>query len=324
MKKTLCLLFGAFFGHTAAQAGSTPDALIDEATGTEITTEPDGLYLGDPHLEFFTRSQSITTRLPGYFVGFTGYQHQFEADFDDMDGDVSSNEFALFSPILPLNYGDWHLLSFFYYTNTQFENSGMPLLPDSSLHSLSVPIAVLKEHGDRWISGAFVMPSWNGDFEASDNDAIAAGAGVGYVFTPDFRFLLGAYYSHNYGNDFFIPAIQLIYRPCTDVEAYILGPIAGVSYSVNDDFFIGTSVRFSSPTWKIEADDAGPERTVNSSRINLALRAEHRLYKNFWGSVDFGYTFGREIKIEDLDNNTLQETDVKPGPFLGLAINYRY
>ncbi|MGJ8672845.1 DUF6268 family outer membrane beta-barrel protein [Rubritalea sp.] len=319
MKKAFYSLLGAALTHTAVQAGSVTDVLP-----TETTSEPEGLYIGAPHLEFFTRSQSNTTELPGYFVGFAGYQHQFESDFDDIDGDVSVDDFSLFGPILPLNYGDWHLLSFFYYTNTQFKSSGMPLLPDSDLHSLSVPIAIFKEHGDSWIYGAFAMPSWNGDFDASDNDAIAAGAGVGYVFSPDFRFLVGAYYSHTYGNDFFTPAIQLIYRPTVDFEAYILGPIAGVSYSLNDNFFIGTSLRYSSPTWKIEADDAGPERTVNSSRINLALSAEHRIYKNIWAAVDFGYSFAREIKIEDNDNNTLTDTDVKPGPFVSLAVNYRF
>lgn len=319
MKTTLAALFGALVSHSIVQAGSVTEILT-----TEPSVEKDGLYIGAPHLEFFTRSQSTTTRLPGYFVGFAGYQHHFKSDFDDLDGDISSDEFSLLGPVLPLNYGDWHLLSFFYYTNTQFENSGFPLLPDSSLHSLSLPIALLKEHGDNWISGAFVMPSWNGDFDANDNDAIAAGAGVGYVFNPDFRLLVGAYYSHKYGNDFFIPVIQLIYRPCTDVEAYILGPIAGVSYSVNDDFFIGTSVRFSSPTWKVEADAAGPERTVNVARTNLAFRAEHRLYKNIWGAVDFGYSFARSITVEDADNNTLQESDIKPGPFVSLAVNYRF
>jgi hypothetical protein len=264
------------------------------------------------------------TQLPNYFIGFAGYQHKFEADYDDLDGNISSDEFSLLAPLLPVNYGDWHLISFLYYTNTQFETNGFPLIPESNLHSINLPIALLKEHGHRWISGAFVMPSWNGDFEASDNDGIAAAAGVGYVFNPDFRFLLGAYYSEYFGNDFFIPAIQLIYRPCTNVEAYILGPIAGISYSINDDWFVGTNLRFSSPTWKVEADSDGPERTINATRINWALRTEHRLYKNIWGSFECGYTFGRQVKVEDIDNNTLQESDIEPGPFVGLNVNYRF
>lgn len=320
LKALLTSLATASITSSSLVAGS-----ITDLTTTESSPAPEGLSFGAPHLEFFTRSQSTTTNLPGYAVGFASYQKQFSADFDSLDGDIESDEFSLFGPVLALNYNDWHLFSFFYYTQTKFEtSSATSLVPDSTLHSFSLPIAILKEHGDDWISGAFVMPSWNGDFDASNNDAIAAGAGVGYVFNPDFRFLVGAYYSHNYGKDFFIPAIQLIYRPCTDVEAYILGPIAGVSYSINDDWFVGTSVRFSSPTWKVEADDAGPERTVNVSRINLALRTEHRIYKNIWGTLDIGYSFGRELEVEDMGNHELQKSDINAGPFAGIGVSYRF
>jgi len=319
LKASLNSLAAVCLSCSSLVAGSVTDL-----TTTEPAPNNEGFHIGAPHLEFFTRSQSTTTNLPGYAVGYAGYQKQFASDFDSLAGDIESDEFSLFGPVLPLNYNDWHLISFFFYTQTKFKTSSATLVPDSALHSFSLPIAILKEHGDDWISGAFVMPSWNGDFDASNNDGIAAGAGVGYVFNPDFRFLVGAYYSRYFGEDFFIPAIQLIYRPCTDVELYILGNIAGVSYSINEDWFVGSSLRFSSPTWKVEADNAGPERTVNVSRINLALRSEHRIYKNIWGSIDVGYSFGRELEVQDMSNNTLQKSDIDAGPFAGIAINYRF
>ncbi|MFC4992370.1 DUF6268 family outer membrane beta-barrel protein [Rubritalea tangerina] len=314
-------------GLTALTATFSLAGSVTELTTTEPiidSSPPEGFYIGAPHLEFFTRSQSTTTDLPGYFVAYAGYQHQFASDFDSLPGDVKSDEFSFLAPVLPLNYNDWHLISFLYYTQLEFKTSSPNLLPNTNLHSINLPIAIVKEHGHEWISGAFVMPSWNGDFDAGDNDGIAAGAGLGYVFNPDFRFLVGAYYSHYYGNDFLIPVVQLIYRPCTDVEAYILGPIAGVSYSVNEDCFLGLSARFSSPTWKVKADQYGPERTINVGKVNLAFRAEHRLYKNIWGGIDLGYSFARSLKVEDLNNNTLQESDIKPGPFASISINYRY
>ena len=318
-------LFNSLLAVSISSASLLAGSVTELTTTESNPTEEEGLSFGAPHLEFFTRSQSTTSKLPGYFIGSLAYQKQFAADFDSLAGDIKSDEFSLFGPVLALNYNEWHLLAFFYYTQTKFEtSSASSLIPDSTLHSFNLPIAILKEHGHNWISGAFVMPSWNGDSDASDTDGIAAGAGVGYVFNPDFRFLLGAYYSHYYGTDTFIPAIQLIYRPCTDVELYILGPIGGVSYSINDDWFVGTSLRFSSPTWKVQADNAGPERTVKVSRINLAMRSEHRLYKNIWGAVDFGYSFGRELEIQDIDNNVLQKSAISAGPFASIGINYRY
>lgn len=319
LKVSLTSLAALCLSSSLLVAGSVTDL-----TTTDSVPNSEGFSIGAPQLEFFNRSQSTTTKLPGYAVGFTGYQKQFASDFDSLAGDIESGEFSLFGPVLPINYNDWHLISFFYYTQTKFSTSGATLVPDSTLHSFSLPISILKEHGDEWLSGAFVMPSWNGDFDASNNDGIAAGAGVGYVFNPDFRFLVGAYYSRYFGKDTFIPAVQLIYRPCTDVELYILGPIAGVSYSINDDWFVGSILRFSSPTWKVEADNAGPERTVKVSRINLSLRSEHRIYKKIWGSIDVGYSFGRELEVEDMSNNMLQKSDINAGLFAGIAINYRF
>lgn len=318
LKSTLKGLAALATTCVSLSAGSVADDF------TSPTPNSEGFQIGAPHLEFFTRSQSDTTNLPGYFIGNASYEHQFASDFDSLPGDVSSDEFFLFGPLLPLNYNDWHLISVFLYTQTQFETSTPNLIPNSTLHSLSVPIVLLKEQGDEWVWGAMVMPSWNGDFDASDNSTIATAAGVGYKFSDDFRFLAGAYYSHTYGNDFFIPAVQLIYRPCKNVEAYILGNIGGVSYSVNEDWFLGASARFTSPTWKVQADAAGPERTVNVPKINLALRSEHRLYKNIWGNVSLGYSFARSLTVEDMNNNTLSESDIKAGPFATVGLNYRF
>lgn len=318
LKSTLKSLVALAAGCVTLTAGTVAEGFTDPLPNTE------GFHLGAPHLEFFTRSESDTTNLPGYFIGNASYEHQFSSDFDDLPGDISSDEFFLFGPLLAINYNDWHLLGAFMYTQTKFDTSEPNLLPDSTLHSLSVPIALIKEQGDEWVWGAMVMPSWNGDFEANDNSTFATAAGVGYKFSDNFRFLAGAYYSHTYGDDFFIPAVQLIYRPCQDVEAYILGNIAGVSYSVNEDWFLGTSARFTSPTWKVEADDAGPERTINVAKINLSVRSEHRLYKNIWGNVSVGYSFARSLTVEDMDNHKIQDSDIEGGAFAQLGVNYRF
>ena len=284
----------------------------------------EGWSLGAPHLEFFTRSQSTSTKLPGYPIGFAAYQRTFSSKFDNLDGNISSSESSFFMPLLPLNYNDWHVLALFLYTQTSFDSNIPNILTSGALHSYNFPIAVLKEINHDWLVGGMVMPSFNGDFEAGSNEAVSVAFGAGHVFSPDFRLMGGFYYSHFYGNDTFFPGIQLIYRPCTDVEAYVLGPIAGVSYSISDDWFVGLSARLSSATWKVASNEVIPEHVINMKKVNIAVRSEQRIYKNFWLSIDLGYSIARRIKIEDLDNITLGRSHILPGPYAGMAVNYRY
>lgn len=285
----------------------------------------EGWSVGAPHFEFFTRSQSTTTKLPGYFIGFANHTRTFSSKFDSLGGNISASESSFFAPLLPLNNGDWHVLALFLYTQTSFDSSIPDILTQDALHSYNFPIAVVKEINHDWLLGGLVMPSLNGDFKAGSNEAVAMAFGAGKVMSPDFRLMGGFYYSHYYGNDTFFPGIQLIYRPFTDVEAYILGPIAGVSYSINDDWFMGLSARLSSATWKVESNEVLPEHVINMKKVNIALRTEHRLYKNLWLSVDAGYSVARRIKIEDIPNNqTLGRSHILPGPFASIGVNYRY
>ncbi|WP_156817230.1 DUF6268 family outer membrane beta-barrel protein [Rubritalea marina] len=302
-------------------AGAMSLASLAQAQDLE---EDKSWKFGAPHLDFFTRSQSTTTKLPGYFIGFVNHQYNFSTDFDAFDGSLKSNRSSLFAPILPLSKDDWYLIALCYYTQNTFSSSIPNIISEDTLHSVNIPIALLKEINHEWIVGGMVMPSFNGDFQAGSNDAIAMAFGAGRIINPDFRLIGGVYYSHYYGVDTFYPGIQLIYRPCTDVEAYILGPIAGVSYSINDDWFVGVSARFSSASWKVKENDVLPDHIINYKRVNLAIRSEQRIYKNFWLSADVGISLAQNLKLEDLENNRLGESDVKPGPFATLSINYRY
>ena len=61
---------------------------VTNLTSAESASHSEDYSIGAPHIELFTRSQSITTNLPGHAVGLASYQKQFAADVDSLAGDI--------------------------------------------------------------------------------------------------------------------------------------------------------------------------------------------------------------------------------------------
>jgi hypothetical protein len=290
-----------------------------------VTTERTGLYIGEPEIEFLSRKDDDRTELPGYFLLYSGYQHTFEADFQDLPGAVEMDKFSALGPLLPINYGDWHMVSLFYYTYTQFDTTAENSLTNTSQHALTVPIILVKEEGEKWIWGGMVMPTWTNDFSEGGGDSIALAAGAGYSFENDFKLIFGGYYSYRFGEHFAMPGIQFVWRPRPDIETYLLGSVGGVTYSVNEDWLIGLTGHYSSPIWKLESDQPDlDDNTVRVTNFNIALRTEHRLYKNLWGSVSAGVALARELEVKDRNNKVVNDSSIDAAPFIQAVINLRY
>ena len=75
---------------------------VTNLTTTEYASNSEGYCIDTPHIELFTRSQSIATNLPGYAVDLASYQKQLAADIDSLASDVKSDELSLFSPALTI------------------------------------------------------------------------------------------------------------------------------------------------------------------------------------------------------------------------------
>lgn len=299
----------------------------DSVADTFPTTNEPGIgrqdWFGPPYIQFARKNSD--TVLPGYTLGFTSYTHRFTSDFDKLPGDVSSDKFSIWSPIAALNKDKFHIAAWLGYSYTKYDTSVPNLLTTNALQSFSMPIAFFHDISDKWIWGAMVMPSYSGANSSSDNYSISVAAGVGYNHSECLELFAGAYYFNGFGENYVIPGVAFIWRPAPRWEAFILPPIGGISYSINDNWLVSLFGSYESPTWHVEADSDGPDRDITMPSLKLGLKAEYNLHKMLWAYAAAGYSVGQEVSIEDKDNNDLQPlSDIDASPFVEIGLNIRF
>lgn len=74
----------------------------------------------------------------------------------------------------------------------------------------------------------------------------------------------------------------------------------------------------------MEADSAGPDRDISITSLQIELKSEHKLGKNIWGFAAIGYSFLRDLEIEDLNSNALQTDDIDSGLFIETGLTLRF
>jgi hypothetical protein len=297
-------------GQSALYAGSLP---VDSAPAT-------GWHFGFDSMDFMAGGGRTDIQ-----IAQATYTSMFDADFDTLPGEVSSDNFSLFTPILPLSNGRLRILTFLNYSATSFDTSVPNLLPEDTLQTIRLPIVALYDYSDQWLLGGMIMPGLSGDMDnTGDSFSFSAFAGFGYKAAPNLRWFGGVFYTDGFGDDLVTPGVGLVWAPSPDWSVNILPPIASISWRFNEDYFLSLFARYESTTWNVDSDSAGPARDVNVTSTRVGLRLERRLGENFWAQISAGYSLGREMEIESLGNATLQKDDIDPSPFIQIGLNLRY
>ncbi|YCM43807.1 DUF6268 family outer membrane beta-barrel protein [Verrucomicrobiaceae bacterium 227] len=319
---TPILLAASLLGVSSVLAQKEADVFVQ--TPTHVDQRPTGLgrLLEIPDFKF--GSSSGEANGPGIPVGQLSYSHHFSSDFDTLGGDLSSDEFSFITPLASIRFGDTYVIPLLTYRWNEFSTSTPNLLTEDTLHQIRMPIAILHEPADRWLVGGMVMPAFAGDLSNSDNFSISAAIGAGYQYSDDLTIFGGAYYFNGYDESYAIGGLGFMWQATDKLSAYLLGPIAGLSYTVNDRWNLSLTAKYDSPIWNVEADALGPERDISITSFQLGLKSEHKLGKNVWGYATVGYSFLREMEIEDLDSNALQTDDIDSGLFLETGLTLRF
>ena len=279
-------------------------------------------FFGAPQLSF--GSNAAASDLPGMTLATASWLHHFDADFDSLAGEVGIDDFSAWVPVAPLNFGNMHLIAMLGYRATQFNTSVPNMLTEDTLHAIRMPVVFLNDVNENWMWGGMIMPSFSGDLSSSDNFSSSAAFGAGNMVNPTLKNFGGAYYTHGFDEDTIIPGLMFSWRPTPKWEAYFLGPMGGVTYSVNENWLVSLFGQYDAPTWHVEADDLGPDRDIKVSSLRVGLKLERRFNELCWAYLAGGYSFARELEVEDLSSNSLQEDDIDAGPFVQFGLNLRY
>ena len=323
MKSILPLALATAFMIAPLSAGdSVADSIapvIDESAGQQK-------WFGPPYIKFGRNNSD--TLLPGYTVGTASYTHKFTADFDDKSlGDVSSDIFSIWVPFLALNKDQYHLFAWINYGTNKYKvgnDAGINMLPESTMQSIYLPVVYIHDVSENWLWGGMVMPSYAGTHSNSDNFAISGAVGVGYTYSPNLQLFGGAYYYTGFNDQLFIPGAGFIWRPNDHWEAFILPPIGGVSYSINDNWLVSLYGQYETPTWHAEADELGPDRNVNMRSLRIGLKLEYNLHEWIWAYAAGGLSMGQALKVDNANNDTLQKSDIAASPYVQVGLNIRF
>ena len=324
MKYTTILSISAMSLIAPLQAGeSVADAI---APTTETLDAGRQNFFGPPFIKF--GRQNSDTLLPGYSVATMSYTHRFTSDFDNSQlGEVSSDAFSLWAPFIGLNYESHHLFAWVNYGANKYntsENSRVNLLTEHTMQTLQVPLVYVHDISEKWLWGGMVMGTYSGTHSSSDNFAVSAALAVGYTYSPKLQLFAGAYYFNGFNDDLALPGVGFIWRPDDRWEAYLLGPIGGVSYAVTEKFVLSFEGQYEAPEWHVKADKLGPDRDIQMSSLRLGLKAEFQVYNMCWAYITGGYSMMQEMEIQDSNNNVLQDSEVDASPYIQIGFNARF
>lgn len=273
----------------------------------------------------FGRRGSATNLAP-LAMGSVSYRHEFKADFDDLPGDLSIDDFTLWGSLPPLSWDRSHLIPMFSYRGTWLNGSGGSPVPDDDLHAFRLPLIFLQDVSEDFLWGAMVMPGYSGDASGWQSDALtfAAALGAGYMVNPELRVFAGVYYSHAVDNEFLVPGVAFSWRPHADWEVYLYPPIAGINYNLGDHWLAGLFGRYDATAWFVEGGRRAPdlEATLRGTRVGLKL--EGRVWNRIWAYAAGGYSFGRELEVDRTRGRTLFDEDIDNSPFVQFGFNLRY
>lgn len=279
---------------------------------------PEGFQLGIAPLKFGSGMTSIP-------MANAGYLHRFEADFDSLPGDLSADEASAFVPILPMSFNDFRVVMMLNYRVTWWDTSETSIIPDEALHAFRVPVVALYDLSDKWLLGGMVMPGYSGDGgSGSDGFSIMTVLGAGYSYSRSLTLFFGGMYSHGFDEDLVVPGVGLFWVPSREWSVSILPPFATVRYKFGNDVMLSLFGRYSSPTWSVESDRAGPDRDINVREVRVGLRLEYPVLDRWWAFVAGGMSMARELDVETTSGRSIVEDDIDSGPFLQLGVNGRF
>ncbi len=318
--KVACLLVSwMLYSSLACMAGGS---VMDDLGIVPAATAKQQSLFGAPDIQFASKKESDWPL--GYVVGSASYTYRASADFDSLPGEVSSEETRAFLPFLALNQDEYHLFAWLYYGSSRSDFRGdFGLLSQETLEGIYVPIVFVHDVSSDWVWGGMIMPGMTGD-GGSDGMMLGAALALGYAWNENLEVFAGVYAQFGYGNDFAVPGVGFIWRPAPRWQAYLLPPIGGVNYSINDQWLVGLYGRYTWPTWYVEGNGVAPDRYVKLGGMQFGVRVEGQLYKALWGFAGAGVSVGQGFEVEDLSNKSLFEEDIELSPYLQLGINLRF
>ena len=265
--------------------------------------------------------------IPNYAVGNTYFTWTGDADFTDVPGSVSQQEFGFEANVPVIMRDSYRLTAGVQYRQNNLKFTGAPFPFGSTtldLYRVDVPFNFWKDINQKWKLWVSLRPGWYSDFENvnSDDFILTSLALFSYQWTDTTKLAFGAFYSRDLGEERVLPAIGVIYEPDQHWSLAVTFPRLQAVYAPNEDWlFTGRGV-LNGSGWNIaNPAGAGPDVQLEYSAIQAGFGIDRRISGPWWAYVDGGVQFGQEIKLEGA---VPFEQDLDSAAFVSAGIKVRF
>lgn len=271
------------------------------------------------------RGQFQTTEAASIRIQTEGIQN---AEIVDRDLMVGYDQWQIGTPIFFKRTTDWTFAAGLRYQRTDLEFSDLALFAEDELHSLDLPIYLSKRHSKRLDWLLLFTPTLAGDYENINSRALNHMTIVGgkWKKSNNFEWILGALYTTRIGDDLFVPALGLNWKPSENSNLLFAGPIIRYELKLSDSFDLFLGGQFSGNRWNTRAiyGEKLEERNfrLRAYRLSASLQWNIREPHAIFGT--FGVEFGKKVEIETANGEKILEDDASSASVYQIGYVYKF
>jgi hypothetical protein len=193
-----------------------------------------------------------------------------------------------------------------------------------ALHSMLASVGYYQRFSERWAMFALLGAGFASDFEASPNsdDLVVSAQAIGlYQFSRDFTLGAGVGYDRRTGDVTPLPLLALDFQPSERFMIKGVVPASlGVRYRVLPPLTLGLEAALDGERYNLHAGREGDETVeVAYSAVKLGVSATVHATKSLHARVLGGAALRRRFEVF-VDDESLGDIEVAPGPFVGLEL----
>jgi hypothetical protein len=238
--------------------------------------------------------------------------------------EIGLQQTTLITPLFYKKGKVWSFAAGLRYEGTDLEFSDTSLLDENWLHSIDLPLVLMKEQSEKLNLMLLFNPTMAGDYDSIDGDSFnyLTILGARYRTSDTFQWFFGAVHTTGYDDNLFLPAIGFHWEVSEYSDLLFAGPYLRYKYSITDSLDLILGGRFSGSKWNTRAGYGERDFRLKAYRTSATL--QWNLHEKHAVLVSFGWELAREVEIKASDGTLMLEQDLENAPYFELGYRFRF
>ena len=238
--------------------------------------------------------------------------------------EIGLQQSTLITPLFYKKGEVWSFAAGLRYEGTDLELSDTSLLDENWLHSIDLPLLLMKEQSEKLNWMLLFNPTMAGDYDSIGGDTFSylTILGARYRISDTFQWFFGAIHTTGYDDNLFIPAIGFYWAPSERSDLLFAGPYLRYKYSITDslDFILGG--RFSGSKWNTGAEYGERDFRLKAYRTSATFQWD--IHEKHALLASFGLELAREVEIKATNGPLILEQDLDQAPYFEIGYRFRF